>query len=281
MAMKVALGAAEVTGLALLIVLLRALGLPRARTAIYAWNPLVLVEVWGSAHLDALAVAAVVGAVLAGVKRRHTVAAVVLAVGTLVKLYPAFLLPLLVRAGGVRVLVPFAIVVALGYAPVLDRDGRRSARCPLRGRGTSIRTGAVDRDASGSRGHGGVGGRGRRRIARTFAPRGAADRWARPAGPNVFPWYALWLVPFLAVRRRSGGSPSPGRWGSRTRFLQPWEIPMWVRFSRSPSCSGGLVGRPAARGPLECEFTRVTSRRRALRSPPRQVTSRTGAEEWS
>ncbi len=122
LAMKIALGATEVVGLVLLVALLRALGLPLARTAIYAWNPLVLVEVWGSAHLDALAVTAVIGAVLAAVRQRHDLAAVVLALGTLVKVYPAALLPLLVRARGVRVLVPFAIVVALGYAPLLG-DG--------------------------------------------------------------------------------------------------------------------------------------------------------------
>src|SRR5262245_37685207 len=97
LAMKTALGAAEIVGLALLVALLRTFGLPLARTAIYAWNPLVLVEVWASAHLDALAVTAVIAAVLATVRGRHVAAGVALALGTLVKLYPAALLPLLVR----------------------------------------------------------------------------------------------------------------------------------------------------------------------------------------
>jgi len=46
MAMKTAMGLAELATLAVLVSLLGALGLPLTRVAVYAWNPLVLVEVW-------------------------------------------------------------------------------------------------------------------------------------------------------------------------------------------------------------------------------------------
>ncbi|HSE56087.1 MAG TPA: hypothetical protein VLB03_10155, partial [Nocardioidaceae bacterium] len=52
LAMKVALGLAELAALAGLALWLRTLGLPLGRLTIYAWNPLVLVEIWGSGHLD-------------------------------------------------------------------------------------------------------------------------------------------------------------------------------------------------------------------------------------
>ena len=52
MAMKSAIALAELATLAILSSLLGRLGVPLARLAIYAWNPLVLVEIWGSGHLD-------------------------------------------------------------------------------------------------------------------------------------------------------------------------------------------------------------------------------------
>jgi hypothetical protein len=52
-AMKLALGVAELLAMAALVLLLRTLDLPPGRLAIYAWHPLVLVEIWGSGHLDA------------------------------------------------------------------------------------------------------------------------------------------------------------------------------------------------------------------------------------
>src|SRR5215510_1601164 len=47
-ALKVAFGIAELLALAALTVLLRTLNLPLGRLTIYAWNPLLLVEIWGS-----------------------------------------------------------------------------------------------------------------------------------------------------------------------------------------------------------------------------------------
>lgn len=237
-AMKIALGVAEIVGLALLVALLRALGLPLARTAIYAWNPLVLVEVWGSAHLDALAVAAVIGAVLAAVRQRHDLAAVILGVGTLIKIYPAALLPLLVRARGMRVIAPFAVVVALGYAPLLTHGVQAFGSLPRYVAEEYFNPGLIRSAIDSPAG-----------ALVAMATWLAWIVWRGPAAgfverlvpligglvvlsPNVFPWYALWLVPFLAV--------TPSVWWiafsatvmfSYAFFLyQPWAMPLWARL---------------------------------------------------
>ena len=55
---------ADLGTVALLLALARRRGLPEERVAWYAWNPLVVLEVAGMGHVDALGVAAAVGAVL-------------------------------------------------------------------------------------------------------------------------------------------------------------------------------------------------------------------------
>ncbi|HXL45869.1 MAG TPA: hypothetical protein VN977_04625, partial [Candidatus Binatia bacterium] len=60
-AMKIGVVLAELAALGLMLLLVKRLGLPSSRVVVYAWNPLVLVEVWGSAHLDGLVLPAVVG----------------------------------------------------------------------------------------------------------------------------------------------------------------------------------------------------------------------------
>ena len=73
-----------------------------SRLAIYAWNPLVIIEFAGSGHNDSLAVAALVAAILI-IRRRPIVSTMALAAGAMAKFFPATLLPLwLVRAGWPR-----------------------------------------------------------------------------------------------------------------------------------------------------------------------------------
>lgn len=275
-AMKVAFGLADVAVLALLASLLRALGVPLARLAVYAWNPLVLVEIWGSGHLDALVVLAVVAAVRAAVAGRATIAAALLGVGTLVKLYPAVLLPLLLHPVRLGPLAAFAVVVAAGYAAV----------APL-GAGA---LGSLFEYLSAEFFNPG--------LVRTLVDSPAATLvavalWVVFAGlrrrgalidravvlitgfivlsPNVFPWYALWLVPFLSIRRSVACIAFTGTVAlAYTFFLhEPWAIPAWVPVAEFLPLAVGLVwaqrragasnatarvyatSSPAARGGLE------------------------------
>ena len=107
--LKVLLTAADLAACAGLLALARRRGLPAARAAWYAWNPLVAVEVAGMGHVDALAAAAAVGAVLAlsprpapgGLRRsRPVLAAAAAAAGVAAKLTPLAALPLWARASG-------------------------------------------------------------------------------------------------------------------------------------------------------------------------------------
>jgi len=66
------------------------------RLAIYAWNPLVIVEFAASGHNDALAIAAMIAG-LALIKRRPGASTIALTAGSLAKLFPIALLPLALR----------------------------------------------------------------------------------------------------------------------------------------------------------------------------------------
>jgi alpha-1,6-mannosyltransferase len=67
--------------------------------AIYAWNPLVVVEFASSGHNDALAIAGVVATLLI-IRRRPAMSTLTLTAGALSKAFPVVLLPLaLIRAG--------------------------------------------------------------------------------------------------------------------------------------------------------------------------------------
>src|SRR5437879_11736533 len=67
--------------------------------AIYAWNPLVVVEFAASGHNDALALAFVVGALLI-IRRYRMVSTLLLTAAVLVKAFTAMLVPLWVRKTG-------------------------------------------------------------------------------------------------------------------------------------------------------------------------------------
>ena len=235
--MKMAMGLAELATLAVLVSLLGALGVPLTRVAVYAWNPLVLVEVWGSGHLDALAVLSVVAAVrLAIVDRRHAAAAL-LGLGTLVKLYPAALLLLLLTGAGLAPLATFALVVLAGYAPFahlglgalgslpqyvtteffnpgLIRSLFDSPRITLLALGGWIVSASLL-------------ARGAPFVARVIILAGGII----VLSPNIFPWYALWLVPFLGVRPSATWIAFTATVAfAYTFFLgQPWAIPTWAR----------------------------------------------------
>jgi hypothetical protein len=75
---------------------IRSTGGKNSQLAIYAWNPLVVVEFAASGHNDALAIAGLVAAIV--IIRRHGVlSTLLLAAATLAKAFPAVLLPLWLR----------------------------------------------------------------------------------------------------------------------------------------------------------------------------------------
>lgn len=234
-AMKVALGIAELLALVSLAILLWTLDIPLGRLTIYAWNPLVIVEVWGSGHLDALVLAAVTAAALASARRRDGLAAILLGVGTLVKLYPAVLLLLLPGRRRVSLYALFAAVVGAGtigfgvwpIAPVWryvadEYFNPGLVRAFVDEPSAAIVATAVWVVVIAVRGH--AGG-----LAERAVPMAAG---LILLGPNVFPWYVVWLVPFLSVAPSVPLIAFTGTVAYAYSFFlsQPWAIPMWARL---------------------------------------------------
>ncbi|MEP7011988.1 MAG: hypothetical protein ABJC13_16810 [Acidobacteriota bacterium] len=91
--------AADFGACALLLALARRSGLPEARVAWYAWNPLVVLEVAGMGHVDALGAVACIGAVWAItiLPKRPVTAGMAAAAGILAKLAPLAALPMWAR----------------------------------------------------------------------------------------------------------------------------------------------------------------------------------------
>ena len=98
-AFKVPFAAADLLVLFLLAWIFRGEKDRTFRVAVYAWNPLVIVEFAGSGHNDVLALLGVVCG-LALLKERPAMASSSIALATMAKVFPAVLLPVWVRRAG-------------------------------------------------------------------------------------------------------------------------------------------------------------------------------------
>jgi hypothetical protein len=98
-AFKVPFAAADVAVLLLLAWMFRQEQDRDFRLAVYAWNPLVIVEFAGSGHNDVLALLGIVCG-LALVKKWPAISSVPIALGAMAKVFPALLLPVWIRRAG-------------------------------------------------------------------------------------------------------------------------------------------------------------------------------------
>lgn len=96
---KVPFAAADVLAMLVLLWIFRKEPDRNFRVAVYAWNPLVIVEFAGSGHNDALAVLGVVCG-LALVKNWKVAANLPIALAAMAKAFPALLLPVWIRDAG-------------------------------------------------------------------------------------------------------------------------------------------------------------------------------------
>ncbi|HEY0098970.1 MAG TPA: glycosyltransferase family 87 protein, partial [Pyrinomonadaceae bacterium] len=125
--MKAVMVLFEVAGLCALAALLAAFKLPRERVLLAAWHPLVVWEIAGNGHLDALVVAFVAFALVAHRRGRESLTGALLAGATLVKLFPLVLLPAFYRRWSWRLPLVFCAVFAAFYLPYLSVGVRRVA----------------------------------------------------------------------------------------------------------------------------------------------------------
>jgi len=111
-------GVGLVLDLALLAVLM-ALLRDRRWAVLYALAPLPVLESVQNAHVDVLAALLAIGAIALAERRRSTAAVAVLALATLTKVYPALLLPLLLRdrSRRIRNAALFAAICVTSYLP--------------------------------------------------------------------------------------------------------------------------------------------------------------------
>ncbi len=207
LALKVAFVFCE---LAIVFVLLDLLGREQSAHLVlaFAWNPLLAIEVAGSGHIDIVGALLLLlsGAALA--RRWRAIAAVTLGLAIAVKLLPVVLLPLYWKRVRLRDAVLAAAVVGLLCVPFLNHG-----RIPTGSLGTYVQTfrfngpifALFDRVAPPQllAGLAVLFGLATATWLRSAAPEWSPGAFAWPmaatllCAPAVFPWYLLWLLPFL------------------------------------------------------------------------------------
>jgi hypothetical protein len=174
----------------------------------YAWNPLLAIEVAGSGHIDIVGALLLLISVASLVRSWRAIAALTFGLAVAVKFLPIVLLPLYWKRIRIRDAALAAALIVLLYVPFLSQG-----RIPIGSLGTYIQ---------GFRFNGPVFA-----MLHQVAPpqllavlavlvglvtaswlRSAAPEWSPDAfvwpmaasllcAPVVFPWYLLWLLPFL------------------------------------------------------------------------------------
>ncbi|HMF65100.1 MAG TPA: glycosyltransferase 87 family protein [Edaphobacter sp.] len=212
----------------------------------YAWNPLLAVEVAGNGHIDIVGALLLLVSAAALGRRWRATAAVGLGLAIAVKLLPIILLPIYWKRIRIRDAALAAVVVGLLYLPFLNHG-----RIPIGSLGTYVRNwrfngpvfAMLDQVAPPQllAGLAVLVGFVTATWLRRTAPESSSDIFAWPmaasllCAPAVFPWYLLWLLPFL----RSASTlliivwtvsiiPTYVMWHLRTSG-RPWgPLPGWV-----------------------------------------------------
>lgn len=115
----------DLATIGVLVRLLSTQGHDPARVVLYAWSPLVVFEFAGSGHADALMLPFLLLAVQARLAARPGWAGVLLGLATLIKFYPAVLLPALYERRVWRLPLGFGAVLVLAYLPYVIGAGTR------------------------------------------------------------------------------------------------------------------------------------------------------------
>ncbi|MGB9202695.1 MAG: hypothetical protein WCB94_01845 [Terriglobales bacterium] len=219
-ALKVAFVVCEFAIVFVLLDVLRCTGQGAHLVLAFAWNPLLAVEVAGSGHIDIVGALLLLVSAAALVRRWRATAAVALGLAIAVKFLPVVLLPLYWKRVRIRDAALAAVVVGLLYVPFLDRSFFIHGRIPMGSLGTYVQSfrfngpvfAILDRVAPPQLLVGlavlvGLATATWLRI-RSAAPELSPDQFAWPmfawpmaasllCAPVVFPWYLLWLLPFL------------------------------------------------------------------------------------
>jgi hypothetical protein len=212
----------------------------------YAWNPLLAIEVAGSGHIDIVGALFLVVSVAALGRRWRASAAVALGLAIAIKLLPIVLLPLYWKRVRNRDALLAAALVTLLYVPFLNHG-----RIPIGSLGRYVQTfrfngpvfAALDQVAPPQMlvGLAVLAGLVTATWLRRAAPDWSPDLLVWPlaasllCAPAIFPWYLLWLLPFLTsastlliILWTVTIIPTYVNWHLRT-LGRPWgALPGWV-----------------------------------------------------
>jgi alpha-1,6-mannosyltransferase len=252
-ALKTAFVVCEFAIVFVLLDVLRCTGRGAHLVLAFAWNPLLAIEVAGSGHIDIVGALLLVVSAAALVRRWRTTAAVALGLAIAVKLLPVVLLPLYWKRVRIRDAALAAAVVGFLYLPFLNHG-----RIPMGSLGTYVQSfrfngpvfAALDQVAPPQL-LAGLAVLAGLVTATWLRRRGAAPDWSPDVfawpmfawpmaasllcAPVVFPWYLLWLLPFLMsastllmIIWTVSIFPTYVMWHMRT-LGRPWgALPGWV-----------------------------------------------------
>jgi alpha-1,6-mannosyltransferase len=261
-AFKVAFALCEFAIALVLLDLLRTTGRSAYWVLAYAWHPLLATEVAGSGHIDILGTLLLVISVAALARRWRMVAALAFALAVAVKFLPIVLLPLYWRRVRMRDAALGAAAVALLYVPFLNHG-----RIPIGSLGTYVQTFRFNGPVFGMlaemappqllAGFAVLVGLATASWLRRAAAELSSDVFAWPiaasllCAPVVFPWYFLWLLPFLTSASTVviliwtlGIIPVYVQWHLRT-LGHPWgALPVWVMVVEygAAAVAAGIIG---------------------------------------
>jgi alpha-1,6-mannosyltransferase len=230
-AMKLAITICDVATATILLLWLGSSGRNPWWVLAYAWNPLVSLEGAGNGHIDLLGALCLIATAFMLSRGRRTIAALALAFGLAVKFLPVVMLPLLWRRVGTRDVVWALVLLAVLYLPFLSFHGP-----PVGSLGPYLSLWRIN----------GPLYRALQNVlpnvalvplpaALGFAVAAWARRrwvpddpktWAWPAvvallfAPTLFPWYLLWLTPFL--------------FSTSTLPLAVWSVSVLATYSAVP-----------------------------------------------
>jgi alpha-1,6-mannosyltransferase len=244
-ALKVAFVACDLAIVLVLLDVLRRTRQGEHWVLAYAWHPLLATEVAGSGHIDIVGALLLLVSAAALWRRWRTLAAVAFGLAVAVKFLPIVLLPLYWRRVRLRDGILAALVVGLLYVPFFSHG-----RIPIGSLGAYVQSFRFNDPVFAT-------------LERVTAPRviaglatlvgfltavwmrrrfaeSSSDAYAWPmaasllCAPVVYPWYMLWLLPFL---RSISTLPIliwtlsiiPTYYVWRLRALgRPWLVPDWI-----------------------------------------------------
>lgn len=211
----------------------------------FAWNPLLAVEVAGSGHIDIVGALLVLVSAVALTRKWRATAAIGLGLAIAVKFLPVVLLPLYWKRIRIRDATFAAVLVGLLYLPFLHHG-----RIPIGSLGSYIQGfrfngpvfAVLDHVAPPQllAGLAVLVGLTTAIWLRCKMHQQSLEAFAWPmaasllCAPAVFPWYILWLLPFLMSASTLPIIiwtvciiPTYVAWHMRT-LGHPWSLPTWA-----------------------------------------------------